>query len=52
MYVRNYQNADFNDLPFDGDKRFINRQKIYCLHYYIVEKLINGLIVDLYTTRM
>ena len=48
MCVSNPPNANFGDLPFDGDQRFITRRQIYCINEYIVEILNNGLIVDVY----
>ena len=52
MYVRNPQNANFDDLPFDGDQVLITRQLIYRIKYGIVERLNNGLIVDVYKNLM
>ena len=52
MYESNPQNADFDDLPLDGDQRLITRQNIYRIHDDIIEILNNGLIVDIYMNRM
>ena len=51
MYVSNHQNEDCDDLPFDGDQKLINRQLIYCINDDIVERLNNGLIVEVYTNK-
>ena len=48
MYVSNPQNSDFGYLPFDGDQRLITGQRIYLVNDDIVERLENGLIVDVY----
>ena len=39
----NYQNYDFDDLTFDGDKRLIARWQLYGINDYIVFNLINSL---------
>ena len=61
MYVSNNQNYEFDDLLFNGDERLINIQLIYCINDdilemfengYIIERLNNVLVVDIYTNRM
>ena len=52
MCVSNPQIFDFDDLPFYGDQRLINGQQIYLINDDIVERLNNGLIVDVYTKIM
>ena len=41
IYESNPRNADFDDLPFDCDERFITRQRIYCIIDDIVFRLNN-----------
>ena len=61
MYVSNNQNYEFDDLLFNGDERLINIRLIYCINDdilemfkngYIIERLNNVLVVDIYTNRM
>ena len=52
MCVSNPQNANFDDLHFDGDEKLITRQKKYPINDDIIERLKNVWIVDLYTTQM
>ena len=52
MYVSNLRNAKFDDLPFDGYQRLISGGQMYCVNDDIVERLKNGLIIDIYTNRM
>ena len=52
MCVSNHQNADFDDLTFDGDQRLITRKQIYCINDDILERLNNGLIVHVYKNQM
>ena len=49
MHESNPQYSNFDRLPFDSDERLITRQQIYCINGYIVERLNNGSIVDVYT---
>ena len=46
--VSNPQNDDFNDLPFDFDQSLITRRPIYRINDNILERLKNGLIIDVY----
>ena len=48
MYESNDRNANFNVLPFYGDKSLITRQLIYFIDDDIIERLNNGLIVGVY----
>ena len=48
MCVSNHKSSDFDDLPFDGDKRLITRELIYCVNYDIVERLKSDSIIDIY----
>ena len=41
IYKSNPQNADFDKLPFDGDKSFIARKRVYCINDDIVFRLNN-----------
>ena len=52
MYVINPQNDDFNYFLFDGDQMLTNRQQMYCINYYIIKRLNNGLIVEVHMNRM
>ena len=52
MCVSNPQNSDLDDLCFDGDQRLITRKLIYRINNNIVERLNNGLTVDVYTNCM
>ena len=52
MCVSNHQNADFDDLTFDGDERLITTWKIYCINCDIVESLNNGSIYDVYSNQI
>ena len=52
MYESNPWNADFDDLSFDGNERFITRQWIYRINDDIIERLNNGSIFDIYTNIM
>ena len=51
-YEINNWNADFDDSPFDDDESLITRQQIYRIHKDIIEKLNNGLSIDVYMNRM
>ena len=51
MYVSNHQDTNYDDLPFDGDKRLITRQQIYHINYDSMEKLNNGLIFGVYMNQ-
>ena len=42
IYKSNLQNANFNDLYFDGDERLINGRQIYRINNDIKFKLNNG----------
>ena len=42
IYKGNIQNFDFEYLPFDGDERFISRQRTYFINDDIVFRLNNG----------
>ena len=42
IYKGNIQNSDFEYLPFDGDERFISRQRTYFINDDIVFRLNNG----------
>ena len=44
IYESNPQNIDFENLPFDVDKRLITRLLLYCIDYDIIFKLKNVLI--------
>ena len=52
MYESNARNANFNFLPFDGDQSLITRQLIYFINDDIIERLNNGLIIDVYMNLM
>ena len=52
MYVSNPQNVDFDDLPFYDDQMLITRRQIYSVNDDIIERLINGSIVEGYRNRM
>ena len=52
MYKSNPQNSDFDDLPFDGDERLITRWQINRINDDVIERLNNGLIVDVYTNKI
>ena len=52
MYVINPRNADFDDLTFDSDENLITRRRIYSINDDIVERLNNGLIVNVYTNQI
>ena len=52
MCVSNPWNANFDELPFYGNKMFITRRHIYCINDDILEMLNNDYIVDVYTNRM
>ena len=41
-YESNNWNTYFNDLPFDGDERFIDVQQLYHIHDNIIFMYING----------
>ena len=42
IYEINPRDANFDNLPFDGDERLIARQKIYRINDDIVFRLNNG----------
>ena len=44
-YESNPQNANFGDLPFYVDERFITRRRLYCKIDDIIFRLINGSII-------
>ena len=46
MYESNPQNADFDDLPFDGDERLITILQINFINDDIIERLNNDSIID------
>ena len=48
MRVSNPVNDNFYDLPFDGDQRFISKQRIYSINDNILERLNNASIVNVY----
>ena len=48
MYESNPRNADFVELPFDGDQRLIAGQQMYGVNDYIVFRMNNGSIIDIY----
>ena len=52
MYVSNPRKADFYDLHFDCDQRFIYGYQMYSVNDDIVERLNNGSIIDVYKNRM
>ena len=52
MCVSKPRRSDFNDLPFDGDQRWVPRRRIYCINYDIVERLNNGFIIYVYTDQI
>ena len=52
MYVSNPQNSDFGDLTFYVYQRLIVGRQIYSVNDDIVERLENGLIVDVYMNWM
>ena len=52
MYESNTKNANFYDLPFYGDERLIYGRRIYCVNDDIVERLNNGLNIDIYANWM
>ena len=52
MYVSKPQNSDVDDLPFNGDQNLITIQRIYYINDDIIERLNNGLIVDVNTNIM
>ena len=43
IYKSNTQNSNSNELPFDGDERFIDKKILYCINIIIIFRLINGL---------
>ena len=45
MYVSNPWNANFDDLPFNGDERLVTKQQIYRINDDIIKRLNNGSIV-------
>ena len=42
IYESNPQNADFNDLMFDGDERLIDRRQLYCINNDNIVRFNNG----------
>ena len=52
MYKSNPQNADFDDLPFDGDERLITILQINFINDDTIERLNNGLLVEVYTNEI
>ena len=52
MYKSNPQNSDFDDLPFDGDERLSTIFQINIINDDIIERLNNGLLVDVYTNEI
>ena len=42
IYESNPRNANFYDLPFEGDERLIARRKINCINDNTIFRLING----------
>ena len=52
MYVSNPLNSDSDGLNLYGDKMLIDIRWIYFVNDDIIEKLKNGLIVDIYMNRM
>ena len=52
IYKSTPQNDIFNDLPFYGDERFIDRRRLYRILDNIVLRLINSSIVNVETNRM
>ena len=48
MYGSNPRNDDLDDLHFDGGQRLITRRTIYRVNDDTIERLNNGLIVDVY----
>ena len=51
MYASNPRNANFNDLPFDGDQRLITIQPIDRIYDDIVKSLNNDSVLDIYIYR-
>ena len=51
MYVSNPQNGNVDDFPFYSDQMLIAGRQIYHVNDYIVERLKNGLIIDIYKTE-
>ena len=52
MFEINPWNDNFNYLHLDGDERLITTRQIYCIYNDIVERLNNGLIVDVNKNQM
>ena len=48
MHIGHIQSADFDDLPYGGDERLINRRQIYHIKDDVVEMLNKGSIFDVY----
>ena len=42
IYKSSPGNADFDDLPFDGDERLITRRQLYHINDNIIFRLVNG----------